>query len=154
MIAGIASDTVSYNEFDPTLGEDNVGVFYSPAMSQAEPYIPDSAGPVWTITSYADDKDLAWDYIEFLTGPEGARIQYETAGVLPINAGYTPPDDAPPQVRQMVSDFNTKPTLLYVSSLMPQAVVFDWMRQMQSVLNGDISLEEALANVQSTAEQP
>jgi multiple sugar transport system substrate-binding protein len=154
MIAGIASDTVSYNEFNAALGEDSVGVFYAPAMSQTEPYIPDSAGPVWTITSYADDKDLAWEYIEFLTGPEGARIQYETAGVLPINSGYTPPESAPPQVKQMIADFNSKPTLLYVSSLMPQAVVFDWMRQMQSVLNGDIGLQEALANVQATAAQP
>lgn len=154
MIAGIASDTVSYNEFNPALGVENVGVFYAPAMSQAEPYIPDSAGPVWTITRYARDKDLAWRYIEFLTGPEGARIQYETAGVLPINRGYTPPDDAPPQVRQMVEDFNSRPTLLYVSSLMKQAVVFDWMKQMQSVLAGDISLDDALAAVQAVQEQP
>jgi ABC-type glycerol-3-phosphate transport system substrate-binding protein len=154
MIAGIASDTVSYNEFNPALGEDNVGVFYAPAMSQADPYIPDSAGPVWTMTTYAKDKDLAWRYIDFLTGPEGARIQYETAGVLPINKGYTPPGDAPPQVRQMVEDFNTKPTLLYVSSLMKQAVVFDWMKQMQSVLNGDLSLDEALDAVQAVQEQP
>jgi multiple sugar transport system substrate-binding protein len=154
MIAGIASDTVSYNEFNAALGEENVGVFYSPAMSQADPYIPDSAGPVWTITDYARDKDLAWEYIQFLTGPEGARIQYETAGILPINSGYTPPDSAPVQVRQMVEDFNTRPTLLYVSSLMKQSVVFDWMKQMQSVLNGDISLDEALDNVQATQEQP
>lgn len=154
MIAGIASDTVSYNEFNPTIGVDNVGVFYAPSISQAEPYIPDSAGPVWTITNYANDKALAWEYIEFLTGPEGARLQYEMAGILPINRGYTPPDSAPPQVRQMVDDFNTKPTLLYVSSLMKQAVVFDWMKQIQSVQAGDLSLDDALAAVQAVQDQP
>jgi hypothetical protein len=37
---------------------------------------------------------------------------------------------------------------------MKQSVVFDWMKQMQSVLNGDISLDEALDNVQATQEQP
>lgn len=154
MIAGIASDTVSYNEFNAALGEENVGVFYAPSISQPDPYIPDSAGPVWTITNYAKDKDLAWAYIEFLTGPEGARLQYEMAGVLPINKGYTPPDSAPAQVKQMVNDFNTRPTLLYVSSLMKQAVVFDWMKQIQSVQAGDITLDAALAAVQAVQDQP
>ena len=43
MIAGIASDTVSYNEFLPDLGDD-LGVFYAPADTVADPYIPDSSG--------------------------------------------------------------------------------------------------------------
>ena len=80
MIAGIASDTVSYNEFLPDLGDD-LGVFYAPADTIADPYIPDSSGPVWAMTNYSDNKEAAWAYIEFMTGPRGVQIQYEVAGV-------------------------------------------------------------------------
>jgi hypothetical protein len=37
---------------------------------------------------------------------------------------------------------------------MKQAVVFDWMKQIQSVQAGDITLDEALAAVQAIQDQP
>jgi ABC-type glycerol-3-phosphate transport system substrate-binding protein len=152
MIAGIASDTVSYNEFLPDLGDD-LGVFYAPADLVADPYIPVSSGPAWSITRYAKDKDLAWAYVEFLTGPRGAEIQYETAGVLPINAGYDLPEDAPPFVRGMVGDLLSKPTFLYASSLMRQDIAFDWIRKIQEVANGQATLDDALAQLQALQER-
>jgi ABC-type glycerol-3-phosphate transport system substrate-binding protein len=152
MIAGIASDTVSYNEFLPDLGDD-LGVFYAPADLVSDPYIPVSSGPVWSITKYAKDKDLAWAYVEFLTGPRGAEIQYETAGVLPINAAYKLPDDAPAFVRGMVGDLQSKPTFLYASSLMRQDIAFDWIRKIQDVVNGQTTLDEALAQLQALQER-
>jgi raffinose/stachyose/melibiose transport system substrate-binding protein len=148
MIAGIASDTVSYNEFLPDLGDD-LGVFYAPADLVAEPYIPVSSGPVWSITRYAEDKDLAWAYVEFLTGPRGAEIQYEMAGVLPINAAYKLPEEAPPFVRGMLGDLLSKPTFLYASSLMRQDIAFDWIRKIQDVANGQSTLDDALAQLQA-----
>jgi ABC-type glycerol-3-phosphate transport system substrate-binding protein len=152
MIAGIASDTVSYNEFLPELGDD-LGVFYAPADLVSDPYIPVSSGPVWSITRYAKDKDLAWAYVEFLTGPRGAEIQYETAGVLPINAAYKLPGDAPAFVRGMVGDLQTRPTFLYASSLMRQDIAFDWIRKIQDVVNGQTTLDEALAQLQALQER-
>lgn len=152
MIAGIASDTVSYNEFLPDLG-DNLGVFYAPAGAVAEPYIPVSSGPVWSMTSYSDNKDLAWAYIEFITGPRGAEIQNQVAGVLPINSGYQLPADAPEFVRNMVHDFQTQDTFLYASSLMKQDVAFDWVRKIQDVANGVTPLDEALDQLQAVQEK-
>lgn len=153
MIAGIASDTVSYNEFLPDLGDD-LGVFYAPADTVADPYIPDSSGPVWVMTNYSDNKDAAWAYIEFMTGKRGVEIQYETAGVLPINSAYTLPDDAPPFVKGMVNDLLTRPTFLYVSSLMRQDVVFEWMRKFQDVINGVTPLKDALDQLQDLQDNP
>ncbi len=153
MIAGIASDTVSYNEFLPDLGDD-LGVFYAPADTVADPYIPDSSGPVWVMTNYSDNKDAAWAYIEFMTGPRGVQIQYEVAGVLPINSAYTLPDDAPPFVKGMVNDLLTRPTFLYVSSLMRQDVVFEWMRKFTDVINGVTTLDEALDQLQQLQDNP
>jgi raffinose/stachyose/melibiose transport system substrate-binding protein len=153
MIAGIASDTVSYNEFLPDLGDD-LGVFYAPAGSVADPYIPDSSGPVWVMTNYSDNKEAAWAYIEFMTGARGVQIQYEVAGVLPINSAYTLPDDAPEFVKGMVNDLLTKPTFLYVSSLMRQDVVFEWMRKFTDVINGVTPLSQALDELQHLQENP
>ena len=62
--------------------------------------------------------------------------------ILFSTAGYVSPDEKTAIMKELGID---RP--YWVQYL-------DWMRQMQSVLNGDISLEEALANVQSTAEQP
>jgi raffinose/stachyose/melibiose transport system substrate-binding protein len=153
MIAGIASDTVSYNEFMPDLGDD-LGVFYAPADTVADPYIPDSSGPVWVMTNYSDNKDAAWAYIELMTGPRGVQIQYEVAGVLPINSAYKLPDTAPEFVKGMVNDLMTKPTFLYVSSLMRQDVVFEWMRTFTDVINGVKPLNQALDELQHLQENP
>jgi len=152
MIAGIASDTVSFNEFLPDLGDD-LGVFYAPAGAASDPYIPVSSGPVWSMTTYAANKDLAWAYIEFVTGARGAEIQNRVAGVLPINAGYTLPDDAPTFVRNMLHDLQTEDTFLYASSLMKQDVAFDWVRKIQDVVNGVTSLDDALDQLQAVQEK-
>ena len=152
MIAGIASDTVSFNEFLPELGDD-LGVFYAPAGAVAHPYIPVSSGPVWSMTSYAKNKDLAWAYIEFMTGPRGAEIQNQVAGVLPINSGYQLPDTAPAFVRNMLHDLQTSDTFLYASSLMKQDVAFDWIREIQDVANGVSSLDDALAKLQAVQDK-
>lgn len=153
MIAGIASDTVSYNEFLPDLGDD-LGVFYAPANSVADPYIPDSSGPVWVMTNYSKNKEAAWAYIEFMTGKRGAQIQYEVAGVLPINSAYQLPEDAPAFVKGMVNDLLTKPTFLYVSSLMRQDVVFEWMRKFTDVINGVKPLDQMLDELQQLQDNP
>ncbi len=152
MIAGIASDTVSYNEFLPDLGDD-LGVFYAPADTVADPYIPVSSGPVWSITRYANNKDLAWAYVQFVTSKRGAAIQFEIAGVLPINSEYTLPDTAPAFVRSMVHDLQTANTFLYASSLMKQDVAFDWIRRIQDVVNGVTTLDDALSQLQAVQEK-
>jgi ABC-type glycerol-3-phosphate transport system substrate-binding protein len=152
MIAGIASDTVSFNEFLPDLG-DSLGVFYAPAGEVADPYIPVSSGPVWSMTTYAKNKDLAWAYIDFITGPRGAEIQNQVAGVLPINSGYVLPDDAPAFVRNMLHDLQTRDTFLYASSLMKQDVAFDWVRKIQDVVNGVTSLDDALDQLQAVQDK-
>ena len=152
MIAGIASDTVSFNEFLPDLGDD-LGVFYAPAAGVAHPYIPVSSGPVWSMTKYSKNKDLAWAYIQFLTGARGAEIQNQVAGVLPINSGYQLPDTAPAFVRNMLHDLQTGDTFLYASSLMKQDVAFDWIREIQDVANGVSSLDDALAKLQAVQDK-
>ena len=76
------------------------------------------------------------------------------AGVLPINSAYTLPDDAPPFVKGMVNDLLTKPTFLYVSSLMRQDVVFEWMRKFTDVINGVQPLDQMLDELQQLQENP
>jgi ABC-type glycerol-3-phosphate transport system substrate-binding protein len=147
---GIAADTTSWQEFNAALGEENVGLFYSPDAN----YLTLSSGPVYSMTNYAKDKDLAWEYIEFLTGVPGATIQWEVGKEMPINTGVTIPDDAPSQVKQMLADAQTNPTYSYVSALMKQATIFEWMKQMQLVLAGTQTVEQALQAVQAVQDQP
>jgi hypothetical protein len=73
---------------------------------------------------------------------------------LPINSAYALPDDAPPFVKGMVNDLLTRPTFLYVSSLMRQDVVFEWMRKFTDVINGVTTLDEALDQLQQLQDNP
>jgi multiple sugar transport system substrate-binding protein len=106
------------------------------------------------MTNYSDNKDAAWAYIEFMTGPRGVQIQYEVAGVLPINSAYKLPDTAPEFVKGMVNDLQTRPIFLYVSSLMRQDVVFEWMRKFTDIVNGVTPLNEALDQLQELQDNP
>jgi ABC-type glycerol-3-phosphate transport system substrate-binding protein len=101
------------------------------------------------MTKYAKNKDLAWAYIKFMTGPRGAEIQNKIAGVLPINSAYSLPPDAPEFVRNMMHDFQTHETYLYASALMRQDVIFAWMRKFQDVVNGVTTLDDALNELQA-----
>lgn len=152
---GIASDTTSYREWDPFLGADNVGVFYSPGIKQAGAnYLSLSSGPVWSMTSYSNNKNLAWAYIEAMTGPDGTKTNWQVGGNLPINVDFQVPADAAPQVKQMLSDAKSHPTFSYVSALMKQATIFEWQKQMQLVLAGKESLDKMLQAVQAVQDQP
>lgn len=155
IFAGIASDTLSYREFTKGLGAKNVGVFYSPGITGTKGnYIPISSGPVWAMTKYAKNKALAWSYINFISGKQGGKIQWDLAGILPINKNVTLDKGALPQATQMISDFNKGNTFLYVSSLMRQTVVNEWMKQIATVISGQQSLESALAKVQAAQDAP
>jgi hypothetical protein len=54
----------------------------------------------------------------------------------------------------MVNDLLTRPTFLYVSSLMRQDVVFEWMRKFTDVINGVKPLNQALDELQHLQDNP
>jgi ABC-type glycerol-3-phosphate transport system substrate-binding protein len=106
------------------------------------------------MTNYAKDKALAWAYIQYMTGVDGVSTQWQVGGNLPINSAFQVPSGAPPQVTQMLSDAKSHPTFSYVSALMKQATIFEWMKQMQLVLAGKESVDTMLQAVQKVQDQP
>jgi len=51
-----------------------------------EVYFPTGGSAIVMLTDEADKQAAAWEYIRFVTGPEGARIVVENTGYAPTNA--------------------------------------------------------------------
>lgn len=150
MFLGLASDAASYVQFNEALGTSNVGVFQAPGVDGSKPnFLPVGAGLMWSIPAYSENKDAAAAYIEFTTNARAAETLFEVAGVLPANreAQLT---GAAPQAEQILKDFATVPTFSPPHGLWKADVTSDFSRQMQTVIAGDTSLEDALEAVDST----
>jgi multiple sugar transport system substrate-binding protein len=49
-------------------------------------YFPTGGSAIVMLTEDADKQQAAWEYIQFVTGPEGAKIVVENTGYAPTNA--------------------------------------------------------------------
>ncbi len=154
MFAGFASVDASYLQFNETLGADNVGLFQGLGVDGGETnFLPAGTGVCWVIPANSDNPDAAFEWITFMTGAESARIQFDQGGFLPNNSAVEFGDDTPPQPRQMVEEFADNPTSTSPLSLWKLPVANEYGKQLQLVITGQSSLEEALQAVQAVQEQ-
>ena len=56
------------------------------AASPGEVYFPTGGSGIVMLTDESEAQAAAWEYIRFVTGPEGARIVVENTGYAPTNA--------------------------------------------------------------------
>ena len=155
MFLGLASSDASYKQFNATLGAKNVGVFEAPGVNAAKPaFLPAAAQVSWSITSYSKQQAAAFAYIQFMTGQHGADVQFRVGGVLPNNNQVKVGSNAAPQVQQMIKDYRTQPTVYPPHGLWKLNVSVDHQRQLNLVLAGSESVDDALKAIQSTQDRP
>lgn len=153
MFIGLASDNASHVQFNPALGEENVGVFQAPGVDGPEvDFLPAGPGAVWSIPAFSENQDAAFEWIKYATGPEGAQIQYDVGGVMPINKQVDVGEDASPQVKQIVEDFASKP-LVTPHGIWKAPVLSEHGAQFQLVIEGRKSVREALEAVQAAQDK-
>lgn len=153
---GLPSSDASYVQFNAGLGEENVGVFQAPGEVAGEKanFLPYSAQVAWSITEFSTQSDLAYDYISYLTGAEGAQLQFDVGGVLPNNSQVVIGDSVPAQVKQILADqANAKQLSFPPHGLWAPQVSADHQKQLNLVLGGQISVEDALAALQATQDR-
>ena len=144
------STTVAYwGEFNKALGEKNVGVFYSPGAS----YVTASAEYGWSIPKFAENKDAAWAYLEFMSSKPAAEMLFEKAGLLPNRKDVTLPTDAPEQARQIVDLYEENETFDDAAHLMPIQTALQLSAEAREYFQGRMSMEEMQQNLQESYEK-
>ncbi len=58
----------------------------TPVIAEDDVYFPTGGSAIVVLTDDAERQAAAWEYISFVTGPEGQRIIVETTGYAPTNS--------------------------------------------------------------------
>jgi multiple sugar transport system substrate-binding protein len=154
MFVGLGSGGfASYVPFNKGLGAENVGVIEAVGAAGAPQFLPGGPASTWAIPEYCDKQSLAWEYIKHITGAQAQRILWEVGGIMPGHRDVQVGAEAPPQVQTMLADFRAAKTLYPPHGLWKPEVDSDFIRQLQLVIAGEKSVDDALASVQSTQER-
>lgn len=150
MYLGFWNTAGYWGEFNPALGEENVGMFFPPGSSSVWSY-PSIA---LSIPTFADNKDAAWALIEYTASKEGTETLYNPGGYLPNRSDVQLPADAPAQARELVEAAQGSEAVIGPLVLVPPSVLFGPLAtEVSEVLQDRTSLESAQQAMQETAEK-
>jgi multiple sugar transport system substrate-binding protein len=149
MFLGLWSTAGYYGEYIPKLGEKNVGVFFPPGSK----YIGMGPEYVWSIPSFAKNKEAAWAYIEFLASKQGVEKVADVGGALPNRRDVELPAGSPVQAEELVEATRENETFPEVHQMIPGAVLTDLSTEMNEVLQGREPLSDAQSALQEAAEK-
>ncbi|MBS1677304.1 MAG: extracellular solute-binding protein [Actinobacteria bacterium] len=150
MILGFWTTGGYWGDFNPAIGEKNLGIFYPPGNAQ----VGTLAGYADSIPVFAKNKDAAWALIEFLSSKKASETFFREAGILPNRGDVTLPKSAPVQARELVEASRSPERVIAPNAALQAAVNFGTMpAEMNQVLQGRTSLEGAQEAMQETAEK-
>ena len=149
MILGGSTSVAYWGEFNEALGEKNVGVFLPPERE----YVNVEPEFGWSIPKFAENKDAAWAYIEFMAGKEANEILFEKGGLLPNNEEATLPADAPEQARQISEWYEDEETFTTVAHVIPIQVALQLSAEAREYFQGRTSMEDMQKALQETFEK-
>jgi len=146
----------------PTLGASNVGLVLGVGVNAQPPRsFAADAQAFLAIPSFSKNRDLAWQYINFMTSRESQQAAYDSSGSLPNITGVKLTDSTPPALRQaydaVVSGLSQRPGSLAVNAetavTWPTDVLNEYNSQLQQVLLGGKSVSAALQAVQEVSDR-
>lgn len=136
----------SYVEFNASLGEENVGVFHVTGANEPN-YVPFGTAHGWAITRKAENPDLVWEYIKFLTGPVGGQVLLDETGMYPNHSAVAIPDDLPGQVQRFRDGIERWGTAYQPHGWFgPESA--EWGPKMQEMLAGRCEIPQCFESVQ------
>ncbi len=153
MMLGLMGVTAYWGEYNKALGEKNVGMFLPPGSN----YFGTEAEYVWSIPTFAEDKEAAWAFIEFMASKESITKFVNAGAFLPNRKDVVLPASAPEQAAQLVEWNQGDEQLKQAStalSVVPAQVLFGPLPlEVNQALQGRTSLEEAQKAMQGAAEK-
>jgi raffinose/stachyose/melibiose transport system substrate-binding protein len=155
MYVGLGSgSTASYVPFDQSLGGANVGVAEAVGETSAPSYLPGGPAGSWGIPRYCKNKQLAYDYIQYSTGPAATQLLWQDDGLLPGNTAVSLPASASVQPREMAAAFRSHPFLYMAHGLWSASVDNAFRQQMELAVGGHESASQVVSALQSAASAP
>lgn len=151
MILGLWNQIGYWGEFNPKLGEENVGIFFPPwASGEVETY----ASSVMSIPTFADNKEAATAFLEYELGEKGAETLANVGGMMPNRVDAKPAAGAPSQARELLAAAAERKNVMAPAGMIPASVYYGPMvAEMGEVLAGRTSLESAQEAMQETYEK-
>lgn len=149
MILGFMETIGYWQEFVPALGEKNVGIFFPPGKHP----VATLGNVTWGIPKFAKNKEAAWALLEYMVSKPGMEL-FAEYGYLPNRDDVTLPAKFPAQAHEIEEATKSPerivaPFLSATSAVIWQAVP----RELNQVLQGRTSLEDAQAGLQEAAEK-
>ncbi len=149
MIMGLIGTTAYFGEYNPMLGEKNVGMFVAPGAK----YFPLDAEWVWSIPTFAENKEAAWAFIDYMTSAESLGQFVDAGAILPNRKDVPLPADAPEQAHQII-EWGNEPEQFPGSGWTQSSVLFGPLTtEVNEALQGRIPLADAQQAMQETAEK-
>lgn len=150
MILGFWENSGYWGEFNPALGEDNVGIFFPPGNAAAGTI----GGFALSIPTFAKNKDAAWALLEYYGGKHANEVLFDPGGNLPVRKDVTLPADAPRQAVELVEASKEPGAVVAPFAAMQSTVAFATLPQeINQVLQGRTSLENAQQAIQEGYEK-
>lgn len=145
---GLLSDVAHWKQFDEFLGAENVGVFAFPTPGSDVARLPFTGGIGWAVPSTTDQPELAQDLVRILADAERQAIFALDTGALPANTAVDTSGLTSPALVDILGMMSAVPAGMPHSILNP-AVMEEWKRQSQLLLNGETDAEAAIAAMEA-----
>jgi ABC-type glycerol-3-phosphate transport system substrate-binding protein len=145
---GLLSDVAHWKQFDEFLGAENVGVFAFPTPGSDVARLPFTGGIGWAVPSTTDQPDLALDLVRILADAERQAIFALDTGALPANTAVDTSGLTSPALVKILDLMASVPAGMPHSILTP-AVLEEWKRQSQLLLNGETDADAAIAAMEA-----
>jgi ABC-type glycerol-3-phosphate transport system substrate-binding protein len=150
MIVGLWAVIDYWGEFNPKLGEENVGFFFPPGAES----LPLAANIVYAMPKFAKNKEAAWALIDYTASKKGTEVLSEVGGYYPARKDVPIPSDAPIQQREFEKALKERDFSLSSFEVVPGPVFFGpVLQEVNEALQGRMSLADAQQAMQETAEK-
>ncbi|MCV6825110.1 MULTISPECIES: ABC transporter substrate-binding protein [Halocynthiibacter] len=140
---GLLSDVAHWKQFEEFLGEGNVGVFAYPNPDAEVARLPFGGGIGWAVPKAGENQELAMSLVEILADAERQAIFAVETGALPANTEVDTSKLSSEALARALELMASAPGASPHALLNP-AVLEEWKRQSQSLLNGDTTVDAAV----------
>jgi ABC-type glycerol-3-phosphate transport system substrate-binding protein len=145
---GLLSDVAHWKQFEEFLGSENVGVFAFPTPGAEVARLPFTGGIGWAVPATTAHPDLARDLVRILADPERQAIFALDTGALPANTAVDTSGLSSPALAAILAMMSAVPAGMPHALLNP-AVMEEWKRQSQLLLNGETDADAAIAAMEA-----
>jgi len=149
---GLISDVAHWKQFDEMLGADNDGAFRMPTPSVAadkkegDPKLPFSGGIGYGVNKASKNADLAVALAKELAAPAAMQIFFNDAGAIAANTKVDTSGLASPAARTILGWLATSGAQMAHANATAKELE-EWHRQSQSLLNGEVTVDQAAARM-------